>query len=78
MRPTYDQEKQMVADAVAQLPSEFELRAFPNMRFRPMLDCSYYSESRKEVLVYIGVVQDADVLAFDKDTVEAIRREITK
>lgn len=73
----YEEQKQMVATAVAQLPEEFGLRAFPGERFRPLLHESYVN-NHGEVLVYIGIVKGEKCLAFDKDTVRRIQREMTR
>lgn len=75
-RMNYEEQKQAVQAAIAQLPEEFGLRAFPGARFRPLHWMQSYVDDHGRVLVYIGIVQGDQVLAFDKDTVDAIKREI--
>jgi hypothetical protein len=73
-RPSYEEEREMIRAAAAQLPAEFGLRAFPGKRFRVNVWQSYYHEGRAEILLYLDVRQDGKWLSFDKDSVEAIKR----
>jgi hypothetical protein len=72
---SYAEQDQAVRAAIAELPEEFGLRAFPGERFRPLRMESYVN-NHGQVLVYIGIVKDGQLRAFAKDTVAALRREI--
>lgn len=73
---SYERDKQRVAQAAAEFPSRFGLRAFPEDRFMILLKDSYVSEG--EIMLYTGILQpDGTWKSFAKGTPEELRANIT-
>lgn len=78
---SYAAREKAVKEAVAEFPTEFGLRAFPNARFRASLSASYWSDLNHAPLVYTqrrseATLRDGEWIDFAKGTVTELRREV--
>jgi hypothetical protein len=73
---TYEEEKQMVSDAIAQFPPQFGLRGFPGEVFRLSTTASYVSEGR--VQLYTQIKKALQWFDFAKATPNELRAEIVE
>jgi hypothetical protein len=76
--PTYRETQTLVANAIAELPRSFGLRAFPGRSFFISRTSSYWSETQGAILlVIVGKDELGNRRDFGKGTLSEIRAQIT-